>query len=92
MTDTASRPRARDDVLFRQLADEWVLFDPASNRLHALNLSAALVWTYLDGTRDVDALAREVAAAFAKPPDPGQVRGDVEAALERFRAEGLLEP
>ncbi len=30
-------PRSRDDVVFRELADDWVLFDPETRRLHVLS-------------------------------------------------------
>jgi hypothetical protein len=84
--------RGRRDVLFRQLDDEWVLFDPASDRLHTLNLTAALVWSHLDGALDEEEIAREVGAAFEPPVSGPAVAADVREVLRRFRAEGLLEP
>jgi hypothetical protein len=75
------RPRARDDVLFRYLDDEWVIFDPVTDRLHALNLTAALVWAECDGERDV---------AFDPPLPRDRVLDDVRGAIEAFRDEGLL--
>ena len=38
-------PKGRSEVIFRPLDDSWVLFDPRSERVHVLNLTAALVWT-----------------------------------------------
>lgn len=84
-------PRARTDVVFRQLDDEWVIFDPTADRLHALNLTAALVWAHLDGSLDPPAIARAVAAAFDPPPAVEAIAADVVAVIERFRAEGLLQ-
>ena len=86
-----SGPVARQDVVFRPLADEWVLFDPTAHRLHVLNLTAALVWTHCDGSLDVERLANEVGSAFEGPPPPDRLLREVEGVLERFRAEGLLE-
>ena len=83
-------PVARDDVVFRPLADEFVLFDPTAHRLHVLNLTAALVWTHADGSLDVDGLAAEVGGAFDDPPPPDQVVREVQEVLELFRGEGLL--
>lgn len=88
--ETSTGPIGRADVVFRPLADEWVLFDPAAHRLHVLNLTAALVWTHCDGTLDVEGLAAEVGNAFDDPPPPEQILREVEGALRRFRAEGLL--
>lgn len=84
-------PRGREDVIFRQLADDWVLFDPRSNQIHVLNLSAALVWTACTGDASVDQIVEDVVASF--PDDTGSpgVRGDVRDVLARFTSEGLLE-
>lgn len=86
----ASRPKAREDVIFRQLDDEWVIFDPVTDRLHALNLTAALIWAECTGERTVDDIAREIAGAFDPPLRPDTVREDVREAVERFRTEGLV--
>lgn len=86
-----NRPKAREDVVFRQLDDEWVLFDPRSEQLHVLNLSAALVWSHCTGEFTRDEIARAVAAAFEPPVAPNRVVTDVTAALERFHHTGLLE-
>jgi hypothetical protein len=85
-----ARPRGRDDVVFRQLDEEWVVFDPRSDRLHALNLTAALVWTHCTGELDVGEIAAEVGGAFDPPVPSDEVLPDVEAAVARFRSEGLL--
>lgn len=85
------RPAARDDVVFRKTGDEWLLFDPATGRIHVLNLAAALLWASLDGSRSEEELATEVERAF--PAGRGGARDlprEVTAALRRFREEGLL--
>ncbi len=87
-TQPAGHPRARDDVLFRQVDDEWVVFDPAANQLHVLNLPAALVWSHCTG----DLTPGEIAAALrdAYGIDAERAAADVEAALSRFHEAGLL--
>lgn len=81
-------PCARADVALRRVGSEWVLFDPACDRAHVLNPSAAAVWSLCDGTRSpagiADAIARDVPA-----PD-GAIRHDVDDVLRCFAAEGLL--
>ncbi|HEX9901006.1 MAG TPA: PqqD family protein [Candidatus Methylomirabilis sp.] len=84
-------PRARAEVVFRQLDDEWVVYDPTRDRLHALNLSAAMVWAHCTGDHEVSDIAAAVGAAFTPPRPATDVLSDVEAALKRFQAEGLLE-
>lgn len=84
------RPRARDDVLFRQLDDDWVIFDPVSDRLHALNLTAALIWMECTGERDIDEITDQVATVFEPAQPRDRVLSDVQAAITRFREQGLL--
>ena len=83
-------PKAREDVVFRPLADEWVLFDPRRHLLHVLNLTAALVWSHCDGETSMEALVEEVESAFADPPPRSDLVRDVDEALQRFRSEELL--
>lgn len=83
-------PRSRDDVVFRELADDWVVFDPETRRLHVLNLTAALVWTHCTGEHGVEEIVRGVRDAFDEPPPPERVREDVGEALRTFARAGLL--
>ncbi|UCF40657.1 MAG: PqqD family protein [Gemmatimonadota bacterium] len=76
--------------MFRQLDDEWVLFDPTADRLHALNLTAALVWSHCTGELDAEAIADAVGGAFDPPVAGADILADVRATLDRFRAEGLF--
>lgn len=86
-----ARPRSRDDVVFRELSDDWVLFDPDSRRLHVLNLTAALVWSHCTGEHGVEEITRRVRRAFDDAPAPDDVAEDVREALRSFAREGLLE-
>lgn len=83
-------PAARDDVVFRALGGEWLLYDPRSRLLHVLNLSAAVVWSLCDGTHDEAAMVRAVLSGFEDPPDEATAREQVRGTLDRFRAEELL--
>ena len=91
MMHVSETPQGREDVVFRQLADDWVLFDPAANQIHVLNLSAALVWTSCTGRLTVDDICREVTGSYPDAPDQSQIERDVRGALDRFRSEGLLQ-
>ena len=86
-----SGPRARPDVVFRALSHEWVLYDPRSRELHVLNLTAALVWTLCDGSLDAAGMARSIVETVAESPPESEVVQDVQAVLDTFRSEGLLE-
>jgi hypothetical protein len=88
--ETPKPPAAREDVVFRQLDDEWVLYDPSTNKLHVLNLTAALVWTHLNGKTASPEIAKAIQGAFESSGIAGDVVADVEKAISKFRAEGLL--
>ena len=88
---SGARPQGRSDIVFRQLDQEWVLFDPRATMLHALNITAALIWAHCDGRNNLEGIAEAVAAAFDPPVPPSQVKEDVDATLSRFHEAGLLE-
>ena len=75
-------------MLFRQVDDEWVVFDPASNELHVLNLPAALIWSHCTGEHGRDEIAARLAEAYELELE--RARADVESALARFQKAGLL--
>ena len=83
-------PEARPDVVFRQLTDEWVLYDPDRKLLHVLNATSAAVWHACDGETPRSVLADEILELFDQVPERAQVIEDIEEAIERFATEGLL--
>ncbi len=84
-------PHTRDDVVFRQLKDEWVVFDPEVEKIHVLNLVAALVWTHCDGDMNAREIAESVASSFEGETDWETVLKDTRDTLGRFKALGLLQ-
>ncbi len=89
-TGAPERPVARPDLELRRVGSEWVLYDAAREKAHVLNLTAAVIWTYCDGTLErssiADAIAREVPSL-----DPTRIKDDIDDALRRFADEGLLQ-
>jgi hypothetical protein len=79
------RPKTRDDVVFRQVGEDWVLFDPVAGRIHVLDLTAALLWSFCTGESEVPSLEEEVRRAFGAAVDDPQVpkalRGFLDAGL-----------
>lgn len=84
-------PKAREDVVFRSLSKEWVLYDPRTQLLHVLNSTAAIVWSCCDGSGSVEDIAEELRETLAEAPALEQITSDVREALSRFSHEGLLE-
>lgn len=85
-----SQPCARPDVILRPMGVEWILYDPETRDLHVLNVSAALVWSHLDGVQTLERVAQAVAEEVSDAPDLDRVRRDVLDAVETFRESGLL--
>lgn len=90
VTDAMSLPRARDEVLLRRVGNEWVLFDASGGKAHVLNLTAAVVWTYCDGSHASDAIAEAIGRDIPNAPPKGAILLDVTQVLRRFADEGLL--
>jgi len=84
-------PVARTDVLLRRVGNEWVLFDAANGRAHVLNLTAAVVWTYCDGSHASQEIADAITREVPDAPSPAAIRADVGVVLKRFADEGLLQ-
>jgi len=88
---SVTKPKAREDVVFRSLSKEWVLYDPRTQLLHVLNPTAAIVWSCCDGLRSVEDMASELGETLTETPAQEQIVNDVQDALRRFSDEGLLE-
>ena len=83
------RPRRHPDTAFRQVGDEGGLVVlPGRAEVKVLNPVGIAVFSLLDGTRDVDALAARVAEEFEI--DLPQAREDVVAFLTELQREGML--
>jgi hypothetical protein len=89
-TSLPDRPTARQELVLQRVGNEWVLFDSRNDRAHVLNLTAAVVWTYCDGTHHSDAIAAAIARELPSA-DQAMLRADVEDVLRRFADEGLLQ-
>lgn len=74
----------RDDVILRQLDDEWVIYDPLSQELHVLNRTAALVWLYCTGDNASSNIVAALERVFQDQVSTDQLISDVECALEKF--------
>ena len=74
-------------MVFRRVGEDWVLFDPAAQRIHVLDVTAALLWSFCAGESDVAGLEAEVRRAFGPAVDDPQVSQTLRSFLEK----GLLE-
>lgn len=82
-------PIAAGHVSVAVFDHESVLYDAVAARPLLLNVSAAAVWSMIDGVRTVAAIAVVLADRFGA--DRGAVAADVARAVARFRELGLLQ-
>jgi hypothetical protein len=82
-------PRRHPDTAFRQIGEEGGLVVlPGRAEVKVLNPVGIAVFSRLDGSQDVDALAAAVAGEFDIELD--QARQDVVEFLKELQREGLL--
>ena len=82
----AERSRSAHTV---EIEGEAVVLDEAQDRLHLLNVTAALVWRCLDGTTTVAAICADLSCELGIPFD--QTLSDTLDVLGDLAREGLLE-
>jgi hypothetical protein len=83
----SDRPSVVDGLDVNEIKDGLVVYDPARDRVHYLNATAAVVFMLCDGTKDSTAIAGLVATAFALDAPPVAEVGECLAQLED---EGLV--
>jgi len=88
MEGIPERPLSRDDLIFREIDEEAVIFDPETGSMHSLTKTAALIWKLCDGEHRIDDIVEEILTRFEAWPE--EVREDVEGMVRKFRALGLL--
>ena len=83
------KPAVRADLEYHELDDGGVVCDPLADRIHTLNLTAAYVWSRLDGSRSIEQIATELHEITGVSIQTAVT--DVGLAVERFQDEGLLQ-
>jgi pyrroloquinoline quinone biosynthesis protein D len=83
------RPRQGEEIFFRQIEDEGILYQPQENRVHSLNRTALLIWELCDGEHTVEDIAEKVRTVFRVSRK--RALEDVEATLKQLKELGLLD-
>jgi hypothetical protein len=82
------RPERRAELVIGQVADDFLVYDPVSDRTTLLNWSAAAVLELCDGERTVVQIIAEVAEAVSAPA--GDLVAEIEEAIRSLAAKGLF--
>jgi hypothetical protein len=85
--DWSIRLERAPDIEVREVTDGYVAYDPARDRLHYLNATAAMLLEMCDGKLAARELPEIIAAAFrlAEPPT-----NEIERCIGKLLDEGLL--
>jgi hypothetical protein len=78
------------DLAAVELDGLFVIFNPSTGRVSSLNATASQIWRLATGDLTEDAVIDELATRYDVAA--GDIRGDVMAALDNLRTEGLLSP
>lgn len=78
----------RDDLLYRDLDDEGIIYDATKSKVHALNATAALIWRACDGEHTVEDIVEELLRRF--DVDRDTARRDIRKTIKQFGTLGLL--
>ena len=65
-------PRQADGIEINKVADGYIVYQPAEDRVHYLNHTAALVFEFCNGRNSPQAIAEAVGDLFDLPQPPAQ--------------------
>jgi Coenzyme PQQ synthesis protein D (PqqD) len=85
----AIKPKTRDSLTVVFLDGEAVIYDEPHDGLHHLNATAALIFSFCDGSATMRQISAELAGSFGVPET--EVEPQVRSVVRRFRRAGLLE-
>ena len=76
-------------ILETEIDDEISLYDPLTENVLVLNLTASDIWRLSDGDSTFDEILRLLAGAYGVGPD--QIRGEVEETIRSLQEQGFLQ-
>ena len=86
--DQSARPRRAEGTHARALADERIVYDPATHQVVVLNETAAFILDQCDGSRSVGELLAALERRYAAPRT--QLAADLARTLADLRARKLV--
>ena len=81
------RPQKKDGLEIHEIGTQFIVYDAASDTIHTLNATAALVLEFCDGTHFPSEIAAVMQEAFGIQFSP---LGEVSACLANLQQTGLI--
>ena len=82
--------KPRKNLICKKLGDEAMLYDPATENVHVLNITSLFIWNLLDGKHSSQEIESKMRENFTISPETN-VQDDIAKILEEFKGKGLLE-
>jgi len=81
----------QSQIVFRDIGDEEVLYNPQTKAIHVLNKISSLIWECCDGKQSLEMIEKKIKEKFEV--GSGQdVKGDIRETINKFSELGLIEP
>jgi PqqD family protein of HPr-rel-A system len=87
ITSVLDAPARVDDIDVVEVADGFVVYHPARDRVHFFNHTAAVVLELCDGTKSDEEIASLVQRCYELPDPP---EAEIADCLAQLREEGLV--
>jgi len=85
-----NKPSKREEIIFRKIGDETVLYSTETRLVHILNSTAEKVWQLCDARHNIAQIKEGLRQEFiVEDEDP--VHKDIESILTEFKKNNLLE-
>jgi len=78
----------KDELVAKDLRNEYLLYDHKGDRMHVLNATARAIYLLCDGTRRMEDLVREFGDLYSL--DDSTARDDADRAVEDLIELGLV--
>lgn len=86
---STAKPRQKPDYYLEMMDGELLLFHPGRTTILYCNRTAALIWQLCNGRRTVQEIAALLATAY--PEATETIPGQVQATLQKFQQQGVVE-
>ena len=83
------KPISRENLLFKEMDDGGVIYEPALEKCHSLNATSAYIWSLCDGNyeiREIIEMIKNDFAEFTSAPEQA-----VEEIINKFEELNLLQ-
>ena len=83
------KPESKDGLQFKEVGQEWFVYDPQDDKVHVLNYTASVILKLCDGTRLVGEIEDALRVEFPDAP-ADRLQKDLLGAIKELQDKGLV--